>query len=157
LPRRGRAVTVAAMADRIGSAEWNGDLSSGSGRLTVGNGAWEAPYSFVSRFADGDGTNSEELIAAAHAACFSMALTHVLGENGHPPRSVRTAARVRLRNVDGLPTISRIDLETEGDVPGMAEAEFAGYAQRARAGCAVSRALAGVREITVTARTAPTP
>jgi len=142
------------MAARNGSADWNGDLQSGAGRLTVGEGAWKEQYSFRSRFEDGSGTNAEELIAAAHASCFSMALVHVLGEHGYAPRSVRTAARVHLRNVDGLPTIARIELETEGDVPGIDDDGFREFAERAKAGCAVSRALTGVRDLSVTARLA---
>src|SRR5919204_4747089 len=99
------------MAARKGSAYWDGDLQTGGGRLTVGEDAWEQRYTFRSRFEDGPGTNAEELIAAAHASCFNMALVHVLGQDGHAPRSVRTAARVHLRNVDGLPTIAQIELE----------------------------------------------
>lgn len=142
------------MATRDGSARWDGDLMSGSGRLVVGTGAWESPFSFRSRFEDGDGTNAEELIAAAHASCFSMALVHVMSQEGHTPRSIETAARVHLRNVDGLPTIAQIDLETAGDVPGMDEATFRAYAERAKDGCAVSRALGGVARIGVVARSA---
>jgi osmotically inducible protein OsmC len=141
------------MPVRTGSARWDGDLPTGAGRLVVGEATWEAPYSFRSRFEDEDGTNPEELIAAAHAGCFSMALTHRLATAGHPPRAIATRARVHLRPVDGVPTIQRIELETEADVPGLQDADaFAGYAEEARAGCAVSRALAGVEEITVTAR-----
>jgi osmotically inducible protein OsmC len=142
------------MADprRTGSARWSGDLAAGSGRLTVGRDAWSSDYSLKSRFADGAGTNPEELIAAAHAACFSMALSHVLAESGHPPRQIATSARVHLRNVDGLPTIARIDLETEGDVPGIDAARFAAFAEQAKSGCAVSRALGGVVAIELAAR-----
>jgi osmotically inducible protein OsmC len=146
---RHREVTMAA---RKGRAEWDGDLQTGAGLLTVGEDAWTEQYSLRSRFEDASGTNAEELIAAAHASCFTMALVHVMGQEGYEPRSVRTAARVYLRNVDGLPTIARIDLETEGDVPGMEAPVFADYAERAKAGCAVSRALAGVREINVKAQ-----
>ena len=140
------------MAARTGRAEWDGDLQTGAGLLTVGEDAWTEQYSLRSRFEDASGTNAEELIAAAHASCFTMALVHVMGQEGYEPRSVRTSARVYLRNVDGLPTIARIDLETEGDVPGMDAPVFAEYAERAKAGCAVSRALAGVREINVKAQ-----
>jgi osmotically inducible protein OsmC len=139
------------MATRNGSAIWNGDLATGSGRLTVGERAWTAEYSFASRFEDGAGTNAEELIAAAHASCFSMALSNVLTEAGHTPRSIETAARVHLRLVDGLPTIQRIDLETRGDVPSLDEDSFGEFAEQARVGCAVSRALRGVEQITVSA------
>ena len=140
------------MVTRNGSAEWNGSPKSGSGRLMVGEKAWIAEYSFASRFLDGSGTNPEELIAAAHAACFSMALSHVLSEAGHPPRSIKTVARVHLRNIDGMPTLQKIDLEVEGQVPGLDAERFAQHAEQARTGCAISRALRGVEEITVTAR-----
>ena len=142
------------MATRSGSAEWQGDLKGGSGELTVGEGAWRGNYSFASRFEDGDGTNPEELLAAAHAACFSMALASQLAEHGHESRSVRTRAQVHLRNVDGLPTIQRIDLETEGDVGEIDEDHFREHAEEAKAGCVVSRALAGVEEIDLSARLA---
>jgi osmotically inducible protein OsmC len=140
------------MATRNGSAEWKGDLQSGAGTLTVGDGVFSGDYSFASRFEEGEGTNPEELIAAAHAACFSMALSADLASHGHSIESVRTTARAQLRNIDGLPTIARIDLETEGQIPDIDEAHFVEHAEKAKAGCAVSRALAGVPEIEVTAR-----
>ena len=140
------------MTVRNGSAEWNGDLQSGSGTVTVGDGIFEGQYSFASRFEEGSGTNPEQLIAAAHAACFSMALANILSQAGHAPESVRTSARVQLRNVDGAPTLTRIDLETEGQVPGIDEQQFRGYAEDAKAGCPVSRALAGVPEIELAAK-----
>jgi osmotically inducible protein OsmC len=142
------------MATRTGSAEWRGDLKGGSGDLTVGEGTFTGPYSFASRFEEGDGTNPEELIAAAHAACFTMALSNMLAEHGHAPESVRTVAKVHLRQTDQGPAITRIDLETEGRVPAIDEGHFAEHAEEARAGCLVSRALAGVEEITVSARLA---
>jgi osmotically inducible protein OsmC len=135
------------MASRSGSAEWKGDLKGGSGTVTVGDGVFEGQYSFSSRFEEGEGTNPEELIAAAHASCFAMALSLLLSEDGHAPDSVRAQARVQLRIVDGLPTIARIDLEVEGAVPGIDEDAFRSYAEKAKAGCPVSRALAGVPEI----------
>jgi lipoyl-dependent peroxiredoxin len=140
------------MTARNGSAEWHGDVQSGSGKVTVGDGVFEGAYSFESRFAEGEGTNPEQLIAAAHAACFTMALSNVLSDAGHPPESVRTNARVQLRNIDGAPTLARIDLETEGDVPGVDEQEFQRHAEDAKANCPVSRALAGVPEIVLSAR-----
>ncbi len=142
------------MASRNGSAEWRGDLQSGSGDLTVGDAVFSGHYSFASRFEEGEGTNPEELIAAAHAACFSMALSADLAGHGHEVRSVRTTARVHLRNVDGAPTIARIDLETEGDVEGVDEDHFVAHAQAAKEACPVSRALGGVSEIELTARLA---
>jgi lipoyl-dependent peroxiredoxin len=139
------------MATRNGSAQWNGNLEEGSGTLTVGDGVWSGDYSFASRFEEGEGTNPEELIAAAHAGCFSMALSLALSDAGNPPNSINTTARVQLRNVDGLPTIDQIQLETEGDVPGIDQATFEQQAEAAKAGCVVSRALAGVPTIELTA------
>jgi lipoyl-dependent peroxiredoxin len=140
------------MATRNGSAQWDGDLQNGSGRLTVGDGVFEGDYSFSSRFEEGEGTNPEELIAAAHAACFSMALAGGLAEHGHEPRSVKTTARVHLRNVDGAPTIQQIELETVGDVPGIDDDHFRTHAEQAKAECPVSRALGAVEEVSVSAR-----
>jgi|SRR5215203_3019093 len=140
------------MATRNGSAEWKGDLKGGSGTVTVGDGVFEGAYSFSSRFEEGEGTNPEELLAAAHAACFSMALSLIIGEDGHTPESLRAQARAQLRNVDGAPTIARIDLEVEGSVPGIDEDAFRAYAEEAKAGCVVSRALAGVPEIELSAK-----
>ncbi|MDX6639293.1 MAG: lipoyl-dependent peroxiredoxin [Solirubrobacteraceae bacterium] len=142
------------MATRNGSAEWRGGLKDGSGTVTVGDGVFEGAYSFSSRFEDGEGTNPEELIAAAHASCFAMALSASLSEGGHVPESVRTTARVHLRNLDGTPTIARIDLEVEATVPGIGEDAFRQTAEEAKAACPVSRALAGVPEIELTARLA---
>jgi osmotically inducible protein OsmC len=139
------------MATRNGSAEWKGDLKGGSGTLRVGDGVFEGAYSFSSRFEDGEGTNPEELLGAAHAACFSMALSLILTEAEHPPDSIRSEAKVQLRLVDGLPTIARIDLEVEGSVPGIDEEAFRGFAEKAKDGCVVSRALAGVPEIGLSA------
>jgi osmotically inducible protein OsmC len=139
------------MAVRNGSAQWRGDLQSGSGTVTVGDGIFEGQYSFASRFEDGTGTNPEQLIAAAHAGCFSMALANILSEEGHAPESIDTEARVQLRNVDGAPTLTRIDLEATGRVPGIDQQQFDDYANQAKDGCPVSRALAGVPEISLTA------
>jgi lipoyl-dependent peroxiredoxin len=142
------------MATRNGRAEWHGDLKGGAGKLTVGDGVFEGAYSFSSRFEEGEGTNPEELIAAAHAACFTMALSNILAEHGHAPESVRTVAKVHLRQKDEGPTIQRIDLETEGRVAGIDEGHFTKHAEEAKSGCVVSRALAGVEEMTLTARLA---
>jgi osmotically inducible protein OsmC len=141
----------AEMTARNGTAEWRGDVESGSGTVTVGDGVFEGPYSFASRFGEGDGTNPEQLIAAAHAACFTMALSNLLSTEGHVPDSLRTAAHVQLRNIEGSPTLARMDLETEGRVPGVEEDEFRRYAEQAKQECPVSRALAGIPEITLTA------
>ena len=142
------------MATRNGSAEWRGDLRGGEGELTVGDGVFKGAYSFSSRFEEGEGTNPEELIAAAHAACFSMALANIMAEHGHPAESVRTTARVHLRQTDAGPTIQQIDLETEGRVPGIDQEHFVEHAEEAKGGCPVSRALAAVEEINLTARLA---
>jgi lipoyl-dependent peroxiredoxin len=145
------------MATRNGSARWNGDLASGSGQVTVGERAWTGNYSYASRFEDGAGTNPEELIAAAHAGCFSMALCSTLSGAGHTPRSIETTARAHLRLVDGMPTIQQIELETKGDVPGLDPDGFRELADRAKRVCAVSRALRGVSQITVSATLAASP
>jgi osmotically inducible protein OsmC len=142
------------MATRNGSAEWRGDLKGGSGTVTVGEGVFEGQYSFSSRFEEGEGTNPEELLGAAHASCFAMALSLLLSEEGHPPDSVRAHAKVHLRNIEGLPTIARIELGVEGAVPGLDEDGFRGLAEKAKAGCPVSRALAGVPEIELDAKLA---
>jgi osmotically inducible protein OsmC len=104
------------MTARNGKAEWHGSVESGSGTITVGDGIFEGPYSYGSRFGEAGGTNPEQLLAAAHSGCFTMPLANGLSEAGHPPRSLRTDARVQLRNRDGAPTLARIDLQTEGDV-----------------------------------------
>ena len=133
-----------------GSAEWNGDLPSGAGTFTAGD-TISGGYTFKSRFEDGPGSNPEQLIAAAHAACFSMALSNALAQAGHTAESVRTDATVTLRFVDGAPTITKIALVTTGQVPGIDQATFTEHAQAAKVGCPVSRALAGVPEITLEA------
>ena len=133
-----------------GNAEWQGDLKSGAGTFTAGEGI-SGEYSFKSRFEDGPGANPEQLIAAAHASCFSMALSNILAEAGSPPDSVKTDASVQLRIVDGAPTITQIDLKTVGVVPGLDEADFIAHAKDAKAGCPVSKALAGVPEINLEA------
>jgi osmotically inducible protein OsmC len=133
-----------------GSAEWKGDVPTGSGTFTAGDSI-SGDYSFKSRFEDGPGANPEQLIAAAHASCFSMALSGALARGGTPPESIRTDATVTLRMVDGTPTITSVNLVTVGKVPGIDEAKFVEYAEGAKAGCPVSRALAGVPEITLSA------
>jgi osmotically inducible protein OsmC len=133
-----------------GTAEWKGDVPSGSGTFTAGD-TISGEYSFKSRFEDGPGANPEQLIAAAHASCFSMALSNILAQAGSPPESVQTEATVTLRPVDGAPTITKIALVTVGRVPGIDTKAFAEAAAAAKAGCPVSRALAGVPEITLEA------
>src|SRR4029077_3835185 len=140
------------MTARNGSAEWHGDVDSGSGVITVGDGVFRGPYSFASRFGDGQGTNPEQLIAAAHAGCFTMALSSIVSGAGHPPESLNTRATVRLRNVNGVPTLAKMELETVGVVPGLDSEQFRSYAEAAKATCPVSRSLAGIPEISLTAR-----
>ena len=139
------------MTDRTGSAQWQGDLQGGTGTLRVGDGVFEGAYSFRSRFEEGTGTNPEQLIAAAHAACFTMALSNILSSAGHVPDSVHTDANVHLRFVDGAPAITRIDLDTHGRVAGVDAEQFQKFAEDAKANCVVSRALAAVPEIVLTA------
>jgi osmotically inducible protein OsmC len=133
-----------------GAAEWQGDLKTGAGTFTAGD-TISGNYSFKSRFEDGPGANPEQLIGAAHAACFSMALSGMLGDAGTPPTSIKTDAVVTLRFVDGAPTITKIELTTVGVVPGIDEATFQEKAAEAKRGCPVSRALASVPEITLEA------
>ena len=138
------------MPVRKGEAIWRGDLRQGKGTLRLGSGLYEGPYSYTSRFEEGAGTNPEELIGAAHAACYAMALSNLLASDGHTPRSVYAVAQVHLGRVEGRSTITRIDLECEGDVPGIDAATFLSYAEKAKVGCPVSKALAAV-EITLKA------
>lgn len=142
------------MAVRKGSAEWKGDLKGGAGEVTVGDGVFQGQYSFASRFEEGEGTNPEELIAAAHAGCYAMALSAGLSESGNPPDSIEAEAAVSLRIVDGAPTIAQIDLDVVGSVPGIDDDAFQAAAEEAKKGCPVSRALAGVPEINLSARLA---
>ncbi len=137
-----------------GSAEWKGDVPTGTGTFTAGESI-SGGYTFKSRFEDGPGSNPEQLIAAAHASCFSMALSNILAQAGNPPESVHTDATVTLRLIDGAPTITKIALVTVGKVAGLDEASFVARAEEAKAGCPVSRALAGVPEITLEASLAP--
>lgn len=130
------------MAERKANARWNGDLKSGKGRMALGSGAWEGQYSFSSRFEEGTGSNPEELIAAAHAGCFSMALSNILAEAGHGPESVSTEATVHLEMTDSGPTITRIELVCQAVVPGISEDEFNKHADAAKTGCPVSKVLA---------------
>jgi osmotically inducible protein OsmC len=133
-----------------GAAEWQGDLKGGSGTFTAGD-TISGNYSFKSRFEDGPGANPEQLIGAAHAACFSMALSAALADAGTPPTSIKTEAVVLLRMVEGAPTITKIELTTAGVVPGIDEATFQQQANEAKRNCPVSKALASVPEITLEA------
>jgi lipoyl-dependent peroxiredoxin len=138
------------MATRRSDAVWEGDLKQGKGTMKLGSGAYEGSYTFLSRFEDGKGTNPEELIAAAHAGCFSMALSHALSEAGHVPKRVETSATVHLVKGDGGFRISKIDLDTKGNVPGISADEFQRQAEQAKQNCPVSKVLSGA-EITLKA------
>lgn len=140
--------------DRTADARWTGDLKSGRGTIKLGSGAFEGAYSFSSRFENGTGTNPEELIGAAHAACFSMALSLALSLAGHVPTSVDTAATVHLMKTGDGFSITGIDLATRGVVPGIAAAEFIRLAEDTKVNCIVSRALASV-PMTLDARLLP--
>jgi len=142
------------MTSRNGSAEWTGDLKTGSGTITVGNGVFHGPYTYDSRFGEQGGTNPEQLIAAAQAGCFTMALASLLSKAGHAPESLRTNARVELRIVEGVPSLTRLDLDTEGHVPGIREEQFQALAEQAKTTCPVARALSGIPEIVMTAKLA---
>jgi osmotically inducible protein OsmC len=139
------------MATRNASAQWQGTLMEGDGTMALGSGAWEGRFTFKSRFEEGEGTNPEELIGAAEAGCFTMQLAHDLSEAGHTVESVQTQAKVQIRNVDGKPTVAKIDLITRGRVPGLDEARFKEAAEATKDACIISRALRGVDEITVDA------
>jgi osmotically inducible protein OsmC len=139
------------MAARRATARWEGSIREGGGSVRLGSGAFEGPYSFSSRFADGTGTNPEELIGAAHAGCFTMALSLVLSQGGNPPDSIDTEATVHLiKDGEGF-TINRVDLVTRARVPGIDQAAFEQAARAAKENCPVSKALAGP-EITLEAK-----
>jgi osmotically inducible protein OsmC len=131
------------MATRTGSAVWEGTLREGKGTVKLGSGAYEGPYSFASRFESGTGTNPEELIGAAHAGCFSMALSAGLTKAGFSPKRIATTARVHLENVGGGFKIVSIELETEAEIPGIEGQVFQEQAETAKKNCPVSQALAG--------------
>src|ERR687893_1275728 len=131
------------MAVQSASAEWNGTLKEGSGRMRVGTGSVDGPYTFASRFEQGGGTNPEELIGAAHAGCFSMALSFMLEQAGYTPERVHTTARVHIDRVGEGFKITTIELETDARIPGIDEKTFLEKAEAAKKGCPVSQALAG--------------
>ncbi len=145
------------MAKRMASAVWEGTLREGRGRIKLGSGAvvsaltGEFPYSFASRFEEGTGTNPEELIGAAHAGCFSMALAAGLTKAGHNPTRISTNAQVSLEKVGEGFKITTIELNTEGEVPGIDEQTFLEQAETAKKNCPVSQALAGTN-ITLNAK-----
>jgi lipoyl-dependent peroxiredoxin len=135
------------MATTQASAVWNGTLKEGNGTMKLPKGNYEGPFTFASRFENGKGTNPEELIGAAHAGCFSMFLSAQLTNAKYPPNSVQTTATVHLN--DGA--INLIELETVGDVPGLSAEQFQDFAEKAKAGCPVSKALSAV-EMKLTAK-----
>lgn len=139
------------MPVRSSSAVWNGNLLQGSGTMKLGSGAYEGKYSFPSRFESGQGTNPEELIAAAHAGCYSMALSATLGKAGFNPTRVATTAKVHLEKVGEGFSITKIELVTEAQIPGIDNATFQTNAEAAKKGCPVSKALAAT-EITLSAK-----
>ena len=142
------------MPARTATARWEGGLQDGRGAMRLGSGAFEGQYSFSSRFEEGTGTNPEELIAAAHAGCFSMALSAELGRAGHDPESVETEAVVHLDKQGEGFAIKRIELRTRARVPGISDEEFQQVAEGAKKGCPVSQALAAVESIELDAQLA---
>jgi len=131
------------MPVRQASAVWNGGLKDGKGTIKLGSGAFEGAYSFGTRFEQAKGTNPEELIAAAEAGCFSMALSAGLGKAGFNPQSIQTTAKVSLDKQGEGFAITRIDLVTEAKIPNIDQATFRKHAEEAKANCPVSKALAG--------------
>jgi len=131
------------MSTRKAEATWTGKLKDGSGSVKLGSGTYEGSYSFSSRFEQGQGTNPEELIAAAHAGCFSMAFAHGLEENGYAPQRIHTLANVHIERSGNGFKITKIELETKADVPNIDQEDFLKLAQAAKSNCPVSQALAG--------------
>ena len=140
------------MPVRRSEAVWRGTLKEGAGTMRLASGLYEGPYTFSSRFEEAAGTNPEELIGAAHAGCFSMFLSSLLTEKGYVPGRVHTSASVHL---GAGPTIKKIELDCEAEVPGVGETEFQDLAAQAKASCPVSKALAAVPEIVLNARLVP--
>src|SRR4051812_31843056 len=134
------------------SARWEGNLTEGSGTIKTGKGGLQGNYSFKSRFEEGDGTNPEELIGAAHAGCFSMAFSKGLADAGFTPTSVETTAKVHLNKTDAGMSVTRIELETVGDVPGIDESTFQKIAEDAKANCPISRLLSPGADISLSAQ-----
>jgi lipoyl-dependent peroxiredoxin len=135
------------MPTRIANAHWEGDFKRGGGTVAVDSGLFSGPYNVSGRFEDGTGTNPEELLGAAHAACFAMALSVGLTQAGTPPESLDVQARVTIDQVEGGFGITKIDLDLKGKVPGIDEAAFNEAAAGAKAACPLSKALAAVPEI----------
>jgi len=129
------------MPQRTADATWNGTLKDGNGNIKTGSGSFSGPYSFRSRFEAGDGTNPEEMLGASHAGCYSMAMSMLLGEDGHEPEQIDTTATVELtKTADGF-EIGEVHLQVRARVPGITAEEFQGYAKAAKDGCPISKAL----------------
>ena len=140
---------------RKASAHWQGSTQDGTGTLSTQSATLkDTPYSFKARFGDGKGTNPEELLAAAHAGCFSMALSAGLEKAGHPATRIETRAAVTLETVDGAPKVTRSALEVRGKVDGIDEAAFRQAAEAAKKNCPLSKAIQGNVEITMDAKLA---
>jgi lipoyl-dependent peroxiredoxin len=133
------------MATRTASAAWDGTLKQGKGTMKLGSSAFEGAYSFSSRFEEGKGSNPEELIGAAEAGCYSMALSANLEKAGHPAKHISTVATVKLEMVSGGPKITSIDLKTDAEVPGIDRAKFQEIAEQTKKTCPVSQALSGTQ------------
>lgn len=129
------------MPTRTAEAEWQGNLKEGRGKMKLGTGAYEGPFSFQSRMENGAGTNPEELIGAAHAGCFSMAFSAQLANAGYTAKRIHTRSAVKFEKSGAGFAITGIDLETEGEVPGIDNAKFQELANAAKTGCPVSKAL----------------
>ena len=140
------------MPTRKADATWKGGLKDGKGSMTLESGSFDGQYSFGTRFEEGTGSNPEELIAAAHAGCFSMAFSAGLEKAGFTPKRVSTNAAVKIENTGAGFGITRIDLTTEAEVPGIDEAKFQELANEAKDGCPVSKALKSVGDIRLTAK-----
>lgn len=133
------------MPTRKANAVWKGNLKEGNGSLRTETGVLDAKYSYTSRFKDGEGTNPEELIGAAHAGCFSMAFALMLEEEGYTPEKISTSAEVTIEKADDGFVISHILLDTEANVPDITESTFHDIAKKAKGGCPVSKALHGTK------------
>ena len=139
------------MTERQAEAVWNGPLKDGSGVIKLGSGAYEGPFSWASRFEDAPGTNPEELLGAAHAGCYSMALSSNLGKAGFTPQHIHTRAVVTIERVDGQNRITHILLDSEARVAGISEKQFQAIAEQVKLSCPISAALASV-PVTLIAR-----
>ncbi|RMF81414.1 MAG: OsmC family peroxiredoxin [Chloroflexi bacterium] len=140
------------MATRNAKAVWEGSLKEGGGTVSLGSGVYHGPYTYAGRFEDGDGTNPEELIGAAHAGCYAMFLSALLSGADFTVTRITADAAVTIETGDGGPTITQIDLNVEANVPGIDQAKFDEFAQQAKEGCPVSKALASVPTINLNAK-----